>query len=121
MIRQLVADLQEQISQLTYRQELLMRLVDPQTSPFSYLLLEAKATRDQEKQVMDLMDSIRKMLAAGQTPLSHGEFEQRIYEIIPSHNGDYHFAEGIVSTLKEENKWTEVFDYYKNNGMNLGA
>ena len=96
-----------------------MSLVDPSTKPFSYHMLEADASRQQVDQVMGLMDSIRKTINSGGTPMSHGEFESRIYKIFPSRDGHYGFAEGIVSTLHDERKWEEVYDYYSKNGMNI--
>lgn len=51
--------------------------------------------------------------------MSYHKFEERIYEIVPSRRGDYHFAEDIVSTLNDEGTWTEVHRHIRKDGMNI--
>jgi hypothetical protein len=114
-----IAALQKRVNQLEYRVDQLMSLVDPRSRPFTYHMIEVHASEGQVSAVLNLMDEVRAQLDAKQEAMNHGQFEQRIYDIFPARNGDYHFAEGIVSTLKEERRWEEVFEHFKANGMNI--
>ncbi len=111
--------LEDRIAKLEYHKRLLMSLVTPETNSFVYQMLEAVASEEQVTRVYDLMDSIRRSIDEGKTPISHGQFEAEIYKIFPAHNGNYGFAEGIVATLNEGNKWQEVYSFYQKNGMNI--
>ena len=53
------------------------------------------------------------------TPLHHHELEERVYRIFPDRRGSYAFAEGIVYALAETGQYTEVYDHYRRQGMNL--
>lgn len=88
-------------------------------APFSYLVIETGLTKEQVGQILDLMDEVRTDLRKTGKSMNHSEFENRIYKIVPSRKGDYHFAEDIVSTLNDERRFTEVFDWMKKSGMNF--
>ena len=51
--------------------------------------------------------------------MHHHQFEEAVYEIVPSHKDDYHFAESIISTLNDEHRWEKVHQHMKKDGMNL--
>jgi hypothetical protein len=106
------------ISHLEYRIKQLMSLVDPEREPFTYHAMEADLTQEQVNKILDLMDETRERIKSGSAP-SHHEFEGSIYDIVPSHDGDYHFAEGIVRTLDKTGRYEDVFKHYKEHGMNL--
>lgn len=112
-------DLRERIEHLAYRIELLMSVSDSERAPFEYHMLEANATEKQVKAVFALMDDYWTKVKAGTETRSHGAFEQRVYEIFPESAGDYHFAEGIVRTLRRERRYIELYDYMMKSGMNL--
>lgn len=112
------AELLERLAQLEYRVELMTNLVDSERNPFLYLCLESGITREQKRQILDLMDETRAAIRANR-PMDHHTFEQRVYEICPRYRGDYHFAEAIVSTLRQTHQWTDVYEFMKTNGMNL--
>jgi hypothetical protein len=113
-----VATLMERLALLEYKFELLSSLVDSERNPFAYLCLESSVTREQQKKIFALMDEARASLRT-EHPMEHHEFERRVYEICPGYMGDYHFAEAIVSTLNDTHRWNDVYDYMKQNGMNL--
>lgn len=112
-------DLEKRVAQLEHRVEQLMQLVDSDMAPFTYHMLEADATEAQVKRVYDLMDEYWNAIKAGTEKRSHNAFEQRVYEIFPNKHGNYHFAEGIVRTLRREDRYREVYDYMLQSGMNL--
>jgi len=111
-------DLEKRIEHLEYRVSLLAEIADFERRPFIYAALEADLTKSQVKAIYDLMDEVFQTIRAGK-PMNHHEFEKRIYEIVPSRFGDYHFAEDIVSTLNAEGRWIEVYKHMKKDGMNI--
>jgi hypothetical protein len=40
---------------------------------------------------------------------NHQQFEEQVYKIAPSRSVDYHFAEGIVSTLHRKYRFEDVY------------
>src|SRR5664279_4499968 len=115
-----IARLEQRISQLEHQVFQLKYLVDPERDPFTYLCFESNLTEQQERQIYDLMDETEKRIRAG-TAMIHHDFEQRIYAIVPKHDGSYSFAETIVSVLNQAGRWGEVFTYMQEHGMNLGT
>jgi hypothetical protein len=83
-------------------------------------LIDADATESQERALFDLFDDAQVQIHKG-TPMSHGEFERRVYDIFPIQNGDYHSAEGFVTAAAREGKWIEVYEHMRRTGMNLPA
>jgi hypothetical protein len=113
-------ELEQQIEHLNFKLGLLMEMVGSQNDPFTYHCLEADLGKDQIQAILGLMDEVwNEAKKKGGKPMNHHEFEQRVYQIVPSHKGDYHFAEGIVSTLYDEGKYKEVFKHMKKDGMNI--
>jgi len=110
--------LEERVKFLEERVELLIEIADPEKDPFVHLVLEAGLTKDQMDKILDLMDKMREEINASK-PVSHHQFESKIYEIVPSKYGDYHFAEAIISTLRETGRYEHVYEYMKKNGMNI--
>ena len=111
-------DLERRIEHLEYRVKLLAEISDFEEHPFIYMVLESDLTQSQVRAIFDLMDEVSKTIRNGK-PVSHHKFEERIYELVPSHRGDYHFAEDIVSTLNDERRWVEVYRHMKKDGMNI--
>ena len=111
-------ELERTIEYLKYRVELLASIADSEHHPFIFTVLESNLTEHQVIAIYDLMDEASKTIREGK-PMGHHQFEQRIYEIVPSHRGDYHFAESIVDTLNDEQRWEEVYQHMKKDGMNL--
>lgn len=109
-IQELEEELKDKISDL-------LQLVDHKRAPFTYLMLEMNVNRHQVKDILDLMEEAKKSLATTK-PMNGGEFEIRVYDIVPERKGDFHFAESIVGTLFEENRWVEVAEHMAKNGMN---
>lgn len=64
------------------------------------------------------MDEVFESLKTSK-PMSASAFEIRVYEIVPSHKGDYAFAEFIVHSLNLEGRYEDVYKHMKKNGMNL--
>lgn len=89
------------------RIELLIEIADPEKDSFVHLVLEAGLSKEQIDKILDLMDKVREEINAGK-PVSNHQFESEIYEIVPLKYGDYHFAEAIISTLKETGRYEDV-------------
>lgn len=94
---------EDRLDYIEFRQQLLF-----DNDGLSRLLFEYQITEPEYKSIMDLMDSYRSKLEKGEKIYS-GEYEQKIYELIPSRNGDYHFCEYLVQAFYEEHRWEEVF------------
>lgn len=98
--------------------ELLKYLVDSSRDPFAYLVFENRLSREQYNDVLGYMDALNERIAKGIT-ISKAEFERTIYSIVPSRDGDFHFTEDIVGSLKESGKYEAVYDELKKQGMNI--
>ena len=95
--------IEERIAQLEFEVELLFN-----NSPVDRFVFESKISREQYNAIMDIFDSFRNKLDAGQA-VHHYDFERRIYEIVPEKNGDYNFCELIAKLFAEQDQWDEVF------------
>lgn len=111
-------DLEKRIQHLEYRVKLLAEIADFEKHPFIYSILESNLTEKQVKGIFELMDKTLKAIR-NEKSINHYQFEEKLYKIVPSHRGDYHFAESIISTLNDEGRWVEVYKYMKKNGMNM--
>jgi hypothetical protein len=117
-VEERIRALESEVEELKEKQGRLLTLTDPQRHPFTYLTLEANLTRPQVESILNLMDETERSLSTSQ-PMHHVEFERRVYEIVPSRAGDYHFAEDIVRTLNDSNQYTSVHNHMRTSGMNL--
>ena len=95
---------EERLDFLEYRQELLF-----ENSHYTRLLFEHEVTREQSQAIGDVFEEYRQKIDAGEKAHS-GVFEQRIYEVVPQHDGNYHFAEFLAQICHEDGRWTEVFE-----------
>lgn len=95
--------LKERVDFIEFRQDLLF-----QNDDLSRLLFEYKITQKQYVKIMDLMDVYRNRIRRREE-VHFGEFEQRIYEIIPEQNGHYHFCELLARLFMEQGRWEEVY------------
>lgn len=93
----------ERMELIEFRQELLFNNTGVDRSLFEYGI-----TRVQYRAIMDLMDEFRNKIGNGQH-CSHGEFESKIYEIVPDHYGDYHMCEELAKGFMDDGRWEEVF------------
>ena len=62
------------------------------------IIFEYKITRRQYRAIMDLMDEYRDLIENGKE-CSNGGFEQRMYEILSEHDGNYYMCEAIAKNL----------------------
>ena len=113
-----VEELMAEVTQLKYRVRLLAGLVDLEREPFTVLNLSHELTERQASSILDLMDETRQAIEKGED-INHHKFEQKVYDIVPTENGNYHFAENIVSALNEESRYDDVYEYMKKDGMNI--
>ena len=118
LLEQQVRELSDRIAQFETQVGRLRSLADMDREPFTYLCLEADLTERQETQILDLMEEAYKSLKEP-SPMGPHDFERRVYQIVPSHDGNYGFAATIVSTLHRQKQWREVFEHMKANGMNI--
>lgn len=95
--------IEERLDFIEFRQQLLFDNDD-----LSRLLFEYQITQSEYSAIMDLMDQLRSKLDKGEQIFS-GSYEQQIYEIVPSANGDYHFCEFAAKAFYDDGRWEEVF------------
>lgn len=114
-----IEELEKRVQLLEERVKMLVEIADYDKHPFTYICLEHGLTEAQIKEIFDLMDEVGKAIFDKKTPMSHHEFEERVYQIVPSEKGNYHFAESIVATLNQTGQYTEVYQHMKKSGMNL--
>ena len=93
----------ERLDYIEFRQRLLF-----DNDSVSRLLFEYELTHSEYTDIMDLMDKYREMIDRKESVYS-GTFEDEIYNIVPSHNGDYHFCEYITKAFMDNGRWEEVF------------
>lgn len=96
-------EIMEKIDFIEFRQELMFTNSGIDRSIFEY-----KITRAQYRAIMDLMDEYRDLIDNGEK-CSHYGFEQKMYEILPEHNGNYHMCEEIAKNFMLDGRWEEVF------------
>ena len=114
-----ITELEKRVQLLEDRIGMLMELVDSDKYPFMFLALESGLTESQVNQIFKLMEEVSKAIFNKKTPMSHSEFEERVYQIVPTHKNDHHFAESIVRTLNKTSQYAEVYQHMKKSGMNL--
>ena len=93
----------ERLDFIEFRQELLFTNTGLDRSLFEY-----KITRKQYREIMDVMDEFRTKIDSGES-CSNGEFESKIYAIVPSCQGDYHMCEELAKGFMDDRRWEEVF------------
>lgn len=111
-------ELEARVKHLEERVEMLAEIADSKTKPFTFLALESNLSDEQVKKILDLMDKVRESILQ-KKPMHHAQFEQAIYEIVPTHNRDFKFAESVVLTLNDEHRYEDVYKHMKKSGMNL--
>lgn len=88
---------------IEFRQELLFSNSDLDRSIFEYEL-----TREQYRAIMDVLDEFRDLIENGKD-YSHRGFENKLYAIVPEHDGDYHMCEELAKGFMDDGRWEEVF------------
>lgn len=110
--------LEKRVEELEHKIEDLLRLVDMEKAPFSYLVLESNLTINQVDGIYNLMDDFRNYIRAGHK-IKHPDFEEELYKIVASKKGDYHFAQDVVSSLNSEGRYTDLYKALKKSGMDI--
>lgn len=111
-------ELENRIQRLEERVRMLVQIANSEKDEFIYFALEKHLRDAQIKAICDLMNEVSESLKTAK-PMSHSDFEDRVYQIVPIHSGDYHFAEDIVRILTKKDAWLEVYEHMKKSGMNL--
>ncbi|HDR8052162.1 TPA: DUF1878 domain-containing protein [Bacillus cereus] len=96
-------ELEDRLALIEFRQQLLF-----ENTGLSRFLFECNVTKLEYQAIMDVMDSYREKIGRGEEVSNH-MFEQEIYEAVPSHRGQYHFAEGLAQEFHDLGRWEEVF------------
>lgn len=96
-------ELEDRLAFIEFRQQLLF-----ENTGLSRFLFECNVTKLEYRAIMDVMDSYREKIGRNEEVSNH-MFEQEIYEAVPSHRGDYHFAEGLAQEFHDLGRWEEVF------------
>lgn len=87
-----------------YKRELLCK-----NTSYSRLLFICGVTRKQNHAIKDLMREYHNKVESGEY-VDHISFEKRIYEIVPQHSGDSHFAELVAKGNYRRGRWKKVFE-----------
>lgn len=95
--------LEERMDYMEFRQQLLFY-----NTEVNRLLFEYEISSEEYQRIMDVMDELRKDIGNKKKVL-RGDYENKIYEIIPNHNGDYHMCEYLARAFMDEGRWEEVF------------
>ncbi|MED1603040.1 DUF1878 domain-containing protein [Alkalihalophilus marmarensis] len=96
--------LEERLDLIEFRQRLLFDNDD-----FSRLMFDHDVTRKQLAGILDLFSSLRNRIDDGEE-VSSSRYELNIYELVPQHEHNYHFAESVAQTLHEAGRFEEVFE-----------
>jgi hypothetical protein len=104
MMLQRIKELEETIEFLIFRQDLLFS-----NTTLDRALYEYNITKKQYYLIMDLMDKYREKIS-NKEKISHGLFEDEMYDIVFQHSGNYHFVESLTRAFWENDRWEEVFD-----------
>jgi len=95
--------IEERLDFIEFRQQLLF-----ENTSYSRLLFEYGITKEQNTAIMDIFDEYRHKIETNEE-VHHGSFEQRIYNVVPQHSGNYHFAEALAQENHARGSWEEVF------------
>lgn len=112
-----ILGMDERIKHLEYKMGLMRQFLDPRQHTFIYLCLESNLTEKQVNAIYDLIEGYQKEIRRGRD-ISPAEIERDFRKIIPE-QGDYHFAENVISSLNEEGRYEEVYKALKKSGMNI--
>lgn len=96
-------EIMERLDDLEFRQDLLL-----EDTKMSRFVLEHRFAKKEYESLMDLMEEYRNKIDRKER-CSNTTFEQDVYTIVPSHDGDYHMCEDMARILHEEGRWTDVF------------
>lgn len=96
-------NLEERVEQLEFQVQLLFN-----NSGIDRYLFETNVTKAQYDKIMDFMETMQDKLSAGEKVGCY-TFEKGIYDIVPEHNGDYHFCESLAERFAKDDRWCEVF------------
>lgn len=97
--------LEERLDFIEFRQQLLF-----ENSPYDRLLFDHEVTKEQRDAIADIFAEYRKKIDAGEDAGISSTYEQKIYEAVPQHHGNYHFAEYLAQINHERGSWQEVFE-----------
>nr|DAT90055.1 MAG TPA: Protein of unknown function (DUF1878) [Bacteriophage sp.] len=106
-----IEELSKRVEQLEFREGLIL-----ENSEVSRILLEYNITRDEYRQIQDVMEDMRNKIENG-ISVSSVEYETAIQDIfggfiVASHRTpaiEYHFCEFIAKAFWEDGCWKEVF------------
>ncbi len=93
----------ERLDFIEFRQELIFNNTDIDRTIFEY-----KISRKQYNEIMNLMVKLQDSIENGEK-YSHYDFEQKMYKIVPEHDGDYHMCELIAKEFMNDGRWEDVF------------
>jgi Protein of unknown function (DUF1878) len=111
-----MSNLDERIDLLEYQVELLAQIMqDPKHSHFNHIILERKLNRLDVNKIYGLLD----MVSENPTATDRDDFLERLSDLIPKFSGDAMFASSILSSLNEDGKYTNVYEYLKYNDASL--
>ncbi|TKD72117.1 DUF1878 domain-containing protein [Pseudalkalibacillus hwajinpoensis] len=98
-----IAELEETVDYLLFRQELLFS-----NTSIDRVLYEYGIKRDQYDRIITLMTDYEESIVE-RKPVNHYAFEQSIYHIIPEQAGNHQFAEYLTRVFWENDCCQNVF------------
>ena len=98
--------------------ELILPLVNEEADPFSFVMLDLKATRRQVKELYNLLEKVDNRVSQGKD-VTPNDFESEVGRIF--NTNDYHITASIVSALSKQRRFDALCRHMKKAGMNLSS
>ncbi len=111
-------ELSVRVGKLEGQVRMLSQIADFEKHPFLFSILESDLSIEQKDAIMKLACRVQDTLKSAK-PMNHVQFENELYKIAPSENGNYEFAKTIVMTLHDEGLFVDVYNHFKKDGMNI--
>lgn len=95
--------IEERLDFVEFRMDMLR-----ESTEFSKFIYDCEITREQLKELYDVMDKYRGKIDNSEA-VSSAEYEFEVLQIVDNRRLDYHFCESFARLLWEEKRYEEVF------------
>lgn len=110
-------EIEKRVERLEYQVRQLRQLVDPSRAPFANFILENDLRESHVKALNGLLLEAQESLSTDK-PMSWHDFEGRIRKILPGCD-EYNFVKGLLWSVKAEDRFEDVYEHMKNDGLNV--